>query len=62
MYEQALGPIRFVQRDDEMMVTSQEDNVILELLNVLFDSERPSLVTLAATEHGRHFDSTSDGV
>ncbi|GAB2217264.1 hypothetical protein Droror1_Dr00000436, partial [Drosera rotundifolia] len=61
MYDRALGPIHFVQKDDETLVMSQEDEVTPELLNALFDTTRPSLVALAASEHGRHCDSSSDG-
>ncbi|GAB2229262.1 hypothetical protein Droror1_Dr00023400, partial [Drosera rotundifolia] len=62
MYEQALGPLRFIQKDEEMLVTSQEDDVTPELLNALFDTRRPRMVALAAIEHDRHYGSSSDGV
>ncbi|GAB2213815.1 hypothetical protein Droror1_Dr00018132 [Drosera rotundifolia] len=38
--------------DDEGLVTSQENDITTELLDTLFDSGRPSLVTLVVTELG----------
>ncbi|GAB2223618.1 hypothetical protein Droror1_Dr00017759, partial [Drosera rotundifolia] len=61
MYEQPLGPIQFIQKEDEMLITSQEDDVTLELLDSLFDTERPNLVALATTEFERFCDSPSNG-
>ncbi|GAB2232965.1 hypothetical protein Droror1_Dr00002178, partial [Drosera rotundifolia] len=60
MYEQSLWPIHFVQKDDEVLITSQEDVVTPELLNSLFDTGRLNFVTLAATELGRFCSSPSD--
>ncbi|GAB2284148.1 hypothetical protein Dimus_039652 [Dionaea muscipula] len=61
MYTQALGPIRFVQKDDETVVTSQVDDVTPELLNALFDAGRPSLVALTDTDLGRQSGASQDG-
>ncbi|GAB2236239.1 hypothetical protein Droror1_Dr00027978 [Drosera rotundifolia] len=61
MYEQALGPIHFVQKDNEMLITSQEDDVTPELQNSLFDTGRPNLVALSVAKLGRFCDNPSDG-
>ncbi|GAB2212363.1 hypothetical protein Droror1_Dr00020324, partial [Drosera rotundifolia] len=60
MYEQSHEPIHLVQKDDEVLITSQENDVTPESLDSLFDIGRPNLVTLAAFETGRSGGSSSD--
>ncbi|GAB2215470.1 hypothetical protein Droror1_Dr00019855 [Drosera rotundifolia] len=60
-WSKSLGLIHFVQKDNEVLITSQEDDVTPEFLNSLFDTGRPNLVALAATKLGRFYGKPSNG-
>ncbi|GAB2232934.1 hypothetical protein Droror1_Dr00012003 [Drosera rotundifolia] len=55
------GPMHLVQKDDEVVVTSQKDDITLELIDSLLDIGRSSLVTLVVTDLGRSRGNPSDG-